>query len=168
MGFRLLVLVLGVTVGISVAGRVHKEAEKIRVFNEARAYAKKVNKPVLNAGCGSYPPYGDVNLNHIPRSVPNFVLGNIENMPFEDKEFGACVASHVLEHVDNPEKAYQECCRVAERVYVINPPLWAPQSWLEPTHKWLVLSGGEPKFIQYNPVGGWALLLSKVVMAWGI
>ena len=168
MGFKLLALVLGVTAGSWVAGRVYQQAEKNRAFDEAYLYAREVNKPVLNAGCGSLPPYGDVNLDVVPRSVPNFVLGNIQGMPFEDKQFASCVASHVLEHTNNPQRALKECERVADRVWVIGTPLWDSGTWLTPTHKWIIIKGSEPKFIEYNPLGGYGLLLSKLIFASGI
>jgi len=168
VGFKIVLLVLSSIIGSWIVGRAYQHTEKKRVFDEAYNYARKVNKPVLNAGCGTLPPYGDVNLDITPKPVPNFILNNIENMPFKDKEFGACVVSHVLEHVDNPEKAYQECHRVADQVYLINPPLWDSGTWLTPTHKWLVITRSKPKFIPYNPIGGWSLILWKLVIGLGV
>lgn len=168
MGLRLLILTLGLTAGSWVAGRAYQQAEKNRVFDEAYRHAREVNKPVLNAGCGSLPPYGDVNLDSSPKSVPNFILGNIEEMPFEDKQFAGCIASHILEHTDNPERALKECERVADKVWVIETPLWDAGTWLTPTHKWIIIKASEPKFIEYNPLGGYSLLLSKLIFASGI
>jgi len=146
-------------------GRLVQRGEKERAFREAYEYARSVKKPVLNAGCGVLPPFGDVNLDVVPRHVPNFVLGNIEDMPFGDKEFGACVASHVLEHTDDPERALRECHRVADRVWVVAPPLWDVGTWLTPTHKWLVV-GGSLRFVRYNPAGAWALLGLACILGW--
>jgi len=168
LGVKLLVLTVGVTVSSWLIGRVYQQVEKQKAFNEAYAYAEQVKKPVLNAGCGSLPPYGDVNLDVVPKSVPNFVLGDIEDMPFEDKEFASCVASHVLEHTNDPEKALRECERVADRVWIIEPPLWDSGTWLTPTHKWLVIKGRSTKFVRYNPAGGWALALLKLITAGGL
>lgn len=51
----------------------------------------------------------------------DFYACNIENMPFEDKEFDFVYCSHVLEHTDNPEKACSELMRVAKRGYIETP-----------------------------------------------
>lgn len=50
-----------------------------------------------------------------------FIKCNIENMPFLDKEFDFAFCSHVLEHVDNPEKACVELMRIAKRGYIETP-----------------------------------------------
>jgi len=160
LGLKLLLLTLGLTFGNWIVGRVYQQTEKNRVFNS-------VPKPVLNAGCGSLPPYGDVNLDVDVRSAPNFVRGSVEMLPFRDGAFKSCVASHVLEHVNNPERALSECNRVAENVYVIEPPLWDVGTWLTPTHKWLVIKGSSVKFLRYDPVGGWGLLAWKLILAGG-
>jgi SAM-dependent methyltransferase len=46
---------------------------------------------------------------------------NIERMPFADKEFDFAYCSHVLEHVDDPERACRELMRVARRGFVETP-----------------------------------------------
>lgn len=46
---------------------------------------------------------------------------NIEDMPFEDKEFDFVYCSHVLEHVENPERACRELMRVGKRGYIEVP-----------------------------------------------
>jgi len=157
-------LIMGGVFANWVFGRIVQASEKERAFKEAYEYARSVNKRVLNAGCGSMPPFGDVNLDIVPRSVPNFVLGNIEDMPFEDKEFGACVASHVLEHVGNPEKALKECHRVADRVWIIEPPLWDVGTWLTPTHKWLIVRSSPIRFVRYNPASAWTVFIMAILL----
>ena len=66
---------------------------------------------------------------------------NIENMPFESKEFDFVYCSHVLEHVDNPELACKELMRVAKRGY-IETPKKAKDLWLNTAkisnHRWSV------------------------------
>jgi len=166
MGIKLAGLIAGGVLTNWLLGRAVQTGKKRKAFREAYEYARKVNKRVLNAGCGSMPPFGDVNLDITPRSVPNFVLGNIDDMPFEDKEFGACVVSHVLEHVDNPQKALEECHRVADRVWVIEPPLWDVGTWLTPTHKWLVVKRSPMRFVKYNPLSAWYFLF--IVMLLGL
>lgn len=46
---------------------------------------------------------------------------DVENMPFEDGEFDFVYCSHVLEHVNSPEKACQELARVGKRGYIETP-----------------------------------------------
>lgn len=110
------------------------------IFNLAKKAARKAGKPLLNAGCGSkFTDVSDVNLDIVPREVPHFVNGDIQKLSlFEDKQFGAVYASHVVEHVEDVDTALQELDRVAETVYVITPfPLW-PSAWIYPGHKWIL------------------------------
>lgn len=110
------------------------------IFNQATDAAKMTGKPLLNAGCGSaYVELIDVNLDIALKKAPNFLSGDIQNLwMFHNKQFGAVYASHVLEHVEDPDTALRELHRVAEHVFVITPlPLW-PSAWLEPDHKWLL------------------------------
>jgi len=147
-------------------GRLVQQEEKRRAFDEASRYAHARGKKVLNAGCGSLPPYGDVNLDVTPLPVPNFVLGNIEDMPFEDKEFGACVASHVLEHTDDPKRALRECHRVADRVWLILPPWWDVGTWLTPTHRWTIVKSSPLEYRQYSPLPAWLIAALALWAAW--
>ncbi|MBA7690665.1 hypothetical protein ES703_99196 [subsurface metagenome] len=113
------------------------------IFNLAKKAARITGKPLLNAGCGSaYVESSDVNLDIVPRTVPNFVRGDIQNLSmFQSKQFGAAYASHVLEHVEGTEGALQELNRVAENVFIVTPfPLW-PSAWLCPSHKWVLWKG---------------------------
>jgi SAM-dependent methyltransferase len=109
------------------------------ILQQAREVARENGKPLLNAGCGlAYTELSDVNLDIVRRPVPNFVLGNIQNLwMFGDKQFGAAYVSHVIEHVEEPEAALQELDRVAEVVFVLTPlPIW-PSAWIDPDHKWI-------------------------------
>jgi len=166
VGLRLVSLVAGGIVANLLFGRVVQASERSRALREAYSYARRVKKRVLNAGCGSLPPYGDVNLDITPLPVPNFVLGNIEDMPFEDKEFGACVASHVLEHVDDPKRALEECHRVADRVWIIAPPWWDAGTWLTPTHRWIIVKSSPLKYRPYTPLPAWFITALALWAAW--
>ena len=109
------------------------------VFREAKRAAKVAGKSLLNVGCkSSYTKSSDVNLDIVPRKVPNFIRGDIQNLEmFGDKQFGASYASHVLEHVEEPDIALRELHRVADSVFIITPlPIW-PWTWLHPDHKWV-------------------------------
>jgi len=115
---------------------------KETIAKKAKESAKKKGKPVLDYGCG-YFPRGDVNCDIIPRDAPNFVLvsPDTEKLPFEDKEFGAALCFHVLEHLDNPDHLLKELNRVADEVYVITPNPTFPQNLLHPEHRWIYLNG---------------------------
>ena len=117
-----------------------EKRERGLVFNEAKVTSKRLNKPLLNAGCGlTYRGAilgSDVNMDVVPRDVPNFVLGNVEDMSmFNDKQFGAVFCAHVLEHVNNLAKAKSELERVADYQFIITPSPFFMLSWLLPKHK---------------------------------
>lgn len=62
---------------------------------------------------------------------PGLVLCEIENLPFADKQFDWGICSHVLEHVDDPEKAiaeYVRCCKAGL--------LATPREAFEKLHGW--------------------------------
>jgi len=46
---------------------------------------------------------------------------SVESMPFADKEFDFVYCSHVLEHVESPEKACNELMRVSKSGYIETP-----------------------------------------------
>jgi len=77
------------------------------------------------------------------KNLPNFVLiKDIYNLPFKDKEFEWVLSSHTIEHVDNPEKFYQELKRVGKNVVIAIPPLWdiSASLFAQPYHKWTFLT----------------------------
>jgi hypothetical protein len=73
---------------------------------------------------------------------------DICNMPFSDKEFDYVVASHILEHVDNPIVACKELQRVAKSGYIESPALMKDIlfSWAKGMHKWHVIAQGNTLF----------------------
>jgi len=109
------------------------------VFREARRAAAAADKPLLNAGCKKrYIHQADFNLDIVPRKVPNFIRGDIQDLNnIQDKQFGAVYCAHVLEHLDNPEAAICELNRIAENVFIITPPPFWPWAWFYPGHKWM-------------------------------
>jgi len=110
------------------------------VFEAARKASVACGKPLLNVGCKrSYTERSDVNLDVVPRNVPHFIRGDIQDLSmFSDKQFGAVYASHVLEHVQDPEVALAELHRVAEKVFVITPLPIFPWAWFHPDHRWIL------------------------------
>ena len=49
------------------------------------------------------------------------VVARTENLPFKDKSFDFVIASHVLEHTDNPIQFLAELQRVAKSGYIEVP-----------------------------------------------
>jgi glycosyltransferase involved in cell wall biosynthesis len=78
-------------------------------------------------------------------SVPSdkiMVVGDALNMPFEDKEFDFIIASHIAEHVDDPEQFCRELARVGKRGYIETPGAFDEFFLNEPFHKWIVSKKG--------------------------
>ena len=119
------IFLIGTTIAIvdCLASSAYEHNERRLLMQEARAYADSKNKPVLNAGCGNNPRIlGDVNCDILETSyLPNYIQADIENLPFEDKQFGAAVAFHSIEHLNDPQKGLVELDRVADRTYVALP-----------------------------------------------
>lgn len=123
----------------------------------ARASANRRGKPLLNMGAGTAGSsvrvflmgpthWGDVNLDiAAPRGAdaPDRVTyGDVHSIPYPDGHFGAAIASHLLEHVDDPQLALRELQRVADEVYVIVPKWWCPHTWTQLGHKWFITNDG--------------------------
>lgn len=119
----------------------------------ARREADRRGKPLLNVGAGTPGSslrarllgptlWGDVNSDiAAPRGAPcgrtTVCYGDVQDLSqYRDKTFGAAIASHVLEHVPDPQRALAELVRVADVAYIITPPWWAPHTWLHPGHLW--------------------------------
>lgn len=81
------------------------------------------------------------------------VQADICNLPFKDKAFGYAIASHVLEHIEDVQKATNELTRVAHSGYIETPSPLGELIFNRCEHKWLV----EPK-------GGGLLFTSKEVL----
>lgn len=92
------------------------------------------------------------------KDLPHFVLiKDIYHLPFKDRQFNYVLCSHTIEHVDNPEKFYQELKRVGKHVVLVVPPLWDIfASFLAfPSHRWICLTLKKehtslPKMIPYS------------------
>lgn len=98
---------------------------------------------VLEIGSGDKPcPRADVLLDKFPRRAlaidRPMVIADAEVLPFADKSFGYIIASHVLEHAENPAKFLDELSRVGKRGYIETPSLERERvfDWL--FHRWYV------------------------------
>ena len=73
----------------------------------------------------------------------NHVRASVESLPmFRDKQFGAAFCSHVLEHVNQPQRALAELRRVADHVWISYPRPWRIATYLIPGHTWLIVPNG--------------------------
>jgi len=126
---------------------------------KARKLADGMGKPMLNVGAGTPESslrariagpqlVGDHNLDiAAPKDAkpgPTIVsYGDVQKLPYKDKTFGVAFTSHLIEHVDDPEKAKDELARVADKVVNVTPTWWAPHTWLYPDHQWYIGNDGQ-------------------------
>ena len=92
----------------------------------------KADGLVLDVGSGGTPyPRSDVLLDRLSGAAHrcgdamlidrNAVLGDAQKMPFKDKSFDFVVASHILEHMADPERFFKELQRVGKAGYIETP-----------------------------------------------
>ena len=67
-----------------------------------------------------------------------FVVGDVHELPFRDGSFDYVICSHVLEHVEDPERAASELARVAPRGYVEVPSSLNERMLPFPFHRWVI------------------------------
>lgn len=65
-----------------------------------------------------------------------FLNSDVENLPFKDKVFDFVFCSHLLEHVENPDKAISELTRVAKKGYIEVPSVIVDILRPFPSHLW--------------------------------
>ena len=116
-------------------GWAYQEAEKRQAEAEATRLAKLSGKPILSIGAKCN-PFGDVRCDIEPRCGAVYCDAE-ELSQFGDKEFSVALLSHVIEHLDDPDRALAEAERVADNVLVITPNPIFPQTWLNLDHKWV-------------------------------
>lgn len=83
------------------------------------------------------------------------IVGDAIALPFRSDSFGYVYASHVLEHVDDPEVACKEIMRVGSAGYIETPSPFLEQGLALCTqdsdessfHKWFVFSAGDDQLI---------------------
>lgn len=152
---------------ISLVGIAHAQTifERKAAFIKAKELKHKYdNKPILNAGCRETDD-GDINLDIVPRQVKNFVLGDISDLSqFKDKTFSVAVASQVLEHVDDPDKAIKELRRVSDEVIIITPYWYNPFAYTTAEHKYLFLPSGKKVKIDGKINRNMLLLIGSILL----
>jgi glycosyltransferase involved in cell wall biosynthesis len=130
----------------------HPLISKWEAGNTRETLSIPYNWKVLDVGSGDHPnERADVLLEReieetehrsgakavIP-SGKKLVLGDATEMPFSDKEFDFVIASHIAEHIDEPEKFCSELQRVAKGGYIETPGAFSEFIFNEAFHKWVV------------------------------
>jgi len=77
-----------------------------------------------------------------------FVAGDIMALPFRDKAFDYVYCSHVLEHVDEPERALKELMRIGRRGFIETPSEFLEKLKCSPGHRWYVSIRGRTLIFQ--------------------
>ena len=116
-------------------GLVHQELGKRRAEAEAVRLSELSGKPILSIGAKCN-PFGDVRCD-IEAKCGAIYCDAEDLSQFGDKEFSVALLSHVIEHLDDPDRALAEAERVSDNVLVITPNPIFPQTWLCPDHKWV-------------------------------
>lgn len=98
----------------------------------------------LNICCGKTDG-GGVNVDIVKHAdVPNYIqITDIYHLPFADKQFDTVLSSHTIEHVDDPERFFNELSRVGKEVTLVIPPVWdisAALNLLEHRHIFLTFT----------------------------
>jgi SAM-dependent methyltransferase/uncharacterized protein YbaR (Trm112 family) len=117
---------------------------------------------VLEVGAGGNPyPRANVMLDAMESTIERneqslvtdrpLVLGLCEELPFKDKSFDFIIASHVLEHTDNPEKFLTELMRVGRAGYIETPEGWFEKMCAFTYHRLEVSANKEKLFIRKKP-----------------
>lgn len=107
---------------------------------------------ILDAGSGSFPnPAADIlcdgelvdsrHRHGLPVVIDRpFVVARVESLPFRDQAFEFVIASHIAEHVNDPDGFCRELTRVARAGYVETPSPLADWALHEEYHIWRVRS----------------------------
>lgn len=146
---------------------VMRVADKIG-FKKLRWSLRRLHVPVLDAalvlevGAGGNPyPRANVLLDAMESTIERneqnlitdrpLILALCEELPFKDKSFDFIIASHVLEHTDNPEKFLTELMRVGKAGYIETPEGWFEKMCAFTYHRLEVSADKDKLFIRKKP-----------------
>lgn len=124
----------------------------LRQFAERRIFISvDAGDLVLDVGCGDKPHWrADVLVDKylgeqysaqrnrggsVEPILPLFEVG-LEDLPFADQAFDFVYCSHVLEHVEDPKRCFEEMVRVAKRGYIEVPFIGLQKIYDQETHLW--------------------------------
>ena len=82
-----------------------------------------------------------------------FVVGDAYHLPFKNKSFDYVICSHLLEHLEQPEKAANEITRVGKAGYFETPSIIAERLFGWDFHLWFVMSKNGALFLQKKRKG---------------
>lgn len=115
-----------------------------------------MGKLILDVGCGSHPnKHADVFVDKYPwndkqrsgrkiKKFPkNFVVADVENLPFRDKVFDYCYCIHLIEHTVKAHQALDEMGRVAKAGYISAPHFYYELSFGKRFHRWFFFVKGK-------------------------
>ena len=131
--------------------------ERKQYWNLAKQHARMAGKPFLVVGrpmsmyeCGDY----TLDLNPIGE-CENEIKADIEDLSmFEDKQFGAVFASHVLEHIEDIEAGWNELNRITDKLFVAYPNPKYPHALVH-EHKWFIYSAPpETTYLEFRRIPG--------------
>lgn len=133
------------------------------------------NALVLEVGVGGNPyPRANVMLDAMESTIERneqslvtdrpLVLGLCEELPFKDKSFDFIIASHVLEHTDDPEKFLTELMRVGKAGYIETTEGWFEKMCAFTYHRLEVSANKERLFIRKKP--SWKP--DEIAMLWDV
>ena len=142
-------------------------ADKIG-FKKLRWSLRRLHVPVsqnclvLEVGAGGNPyPRANVLLDAMESTIERIeqnlitdrplILGLCEELPFKDKSFDFIIASHVLEHSDNPEKFLTELMRVGKAGYIETPEGWFEKMCAFTYHRLEVSADKDKLYISKKP-----------------
>jgi uncharacterized protein YbaR (Trm112 family) len=71
------------------------------------------------------------------------IVADGHNLPFKDKAFDYVIASHIIEHMDDPARFCSELSRVSKRGFIASPTELAEHMFYWSFHKWYVNKIGD-------------------------
>jgi len=126
--------------------------EKIMLLRHNVEMMKLIHGLTLDVGSGANPlMVADVLCDRFPKDTQHrgglpslmydkpFVQCDAHFLPFKDKVFDFVHCIHVLEHLEDPKKAYTELKRVGKSGY-IETPTWLQENFFYSlrVHKWII------------------------------
>ncbi|MGA2669504.1 MAG: class I SAM-dependent methyltransferase [Ignavibacteria bacterium] len=99
-----------------IINNLHKDARKIIDIGCGRGYiVKKLSSlGYESSGCDVF--------KELDLGSSKYFQGNIENLPFYDKEYDVVICTHTLEHILNLNSAVSELKRIAKKQIIIVVP----------------------------------------------
>lgn len=151
---------------IRSGGQKNNHLTEDRYFSFQKPFIKLCpeNGIILDIGSGGYPfPKATIladkflettqhRSENLIRDNRDFLILDIEFLPFKNKSVDYLYCSHILEHVNYPEAACKELIRVAKAGYIETPNFMkdALFAWAKGMHKWHTIKKGNRLFFFLN------------------